>query len=87
MFFGSLFASLRLRFPWTHSITLAFTAASNNFELAIAVCIAVFGVNSDEALAAVVGPLVEVPVMLAFVYFVRCLPSFYHITSSPSIKN
>ncbi len=67
MFFISFWISKRAGFGYGETTTLSFTAASNNFELAIAVAVAVFGIGSGQAFAAVIGPLVEVPVMIGLV--------------------
>ncbi|KAJ4543487.1 arsenicals resistance [Exophiala dermatitidis] len=71
IFFLTLMITKRLGYGYKLATTQSFTAASNNFELAIAVAVATFGANSDEALATTVGPLIEVPVLISLVYLVR----------------
>ncbi|MGN0100137.1 MAG: arsenic resistance protein, partial [Dietzia sp.] len=68
MFFFSLFVSRTVRLDYAKSTSVAFTASGNNFELAIAVSIGTFGIASGQALAGVVGPLIEVPVLVGLVY-------------------
>ncbi|MFF0390965.1 ACR3 family arsenite efflux transporter [Kitasatospora sp. NPDC004615] len=87
MWFGSFALGKGLGLAYDRTATLAFTAAGNNFELAIAVAIATFGVTSGQALSGVVGPLIEVPVLIALVYVSLAWRKKFAVRTTTSVES
>jgi ACR3 family arsenite transporter len=87
MFLISFFTAKKMGVPFDKNASIAYTATGNNFELAIAVAIAVFGLNSPEAFAGVIGPLVEVPVLIALVNFTLKMKQNYVTKGQMQTKN
>jgi ACR3 family arsenite transporter len=82
MFFSSFFIGKKIGIPYDKNASIAFTSTGNNFELAIAVSIAVFGLNSDQAFAGVIGPLIEVPVLIVLVNVALRMKDKYEVKAT-----
>ena len=87
MWGGAFAMGVKLGFPYDRNASIAFTAAGNNFELAIAVAIGVFGVSSGQALAGVVGPLIEVPALVGLVYVALWARRRFYPHAEPTKEN